>query len=75
MRVRLDGYDHDEDMEPWYDLEDMKPLHGQLCLIKSVDILEAYYSVSRDDEFVVVKNVDQGRITAWRPIYDTDTNL
>lgn len=75
VRVRLNGYDYDEDIEPWQCLDEVKPLHGQLCLIKSVDIAEAYYSVSRDDEFKVVKNIDQGRITAWRPVYDTDTDM
>jgi hypothetical protein len=57
-------------LQEWYCFDDCKPSPGQKCLIKSVQILEAYYAPKVENEFYVVDCHEVGTITAWRPLYE-----
>lgn len=59
-------YNEDE----WYCFDDVKPSPGQKCLVKSTQILEAYYSPKFVDEFYVTGCKEVGEITSWRPLFD-----
>jgi len=57
-------------LQQWECFDDCKPTPGQKCLIKSVQILKAYYSPKFENEFYVVDCVENGSVTAWRPLYE-----
>jgi hypothetical protein len=59
-----------EENQPWYCFDDIKPSPGQKCLIKSVQIHEAYYSPRAPDEFCAIKLKEVGGVTAWRPLFE-----
>lgn len=66
-------YHFDDDIEPWYSFDEIQPLSGQLCLIKTTEISEAYYTPKK--EFRVTEVLDKGTVTSWRPVYGSDKDM